>query len=750
MNLFPFLLITGACLGRKIYLGIDFGSNTVKIATMHSGMRRIDAFLDDQAQRETSTFLAFDNDLPVFGFKATTLFGKRPFDVYPRLLSLLGKNFDSEDVLKYRRDFPAAKLQADTAGTVCIEGSDGALISLEEMLGYAFSTIKKNVENQIDGRVEAVTIAVRKELSPDTRGRLLSVARLGGFSAAKLINTGLAAGLSYAFDLKDTKEKVLIYDTGDSYSEASVVSCSAADGAGIEVSSLGTAPGHFGGADVTRTIKEIVLERFFQKNGSREITPKKMNQLIAEIERMKKCLSLGHPLAVHVEDFVEDINLDEVLEGTVVQERLSWMCQKSGELIEKALENSRLQINDITNVFLIGGNSRILFLRKEIEKRVGAERMTKKINDKEAAVFGATIFSLLDGKVPMGKKVNIREELGHEICAVYDGTRNGVYKPEDDQLMVREVFFPKTEEFSFDVYFPCNEQKLFDCMIRGYEDIPHRVIKTAVFFGSSNGVPAVMGAEAVVEVPTEEGKTTDAKHEKKISRVALTYNVSSIFGLSKASFDGILIRLNETLERERQARLIGEERNDLQSRLFELELFINEDGRVFTNEQEKSELHGLFEEAKTHLEKDGWSEEAKGVSERIKGIEVSIKTRIAEFGSLASSFDKFSIGIQKTKTALAGLTAKGEASRERIQNMVQRLETEAGEMEKARKAVIEQKKSEEPFIKTQEIKRMLQEIRREYASIVLLIQKEGEIMETTEPKTEEKTQETSKSEKEEL
>ncbi|OIR58077.1 MAG: hypoxia up-regulated protein 1 [Amphiamblys sp. WSBS2006] len=508
MKCFRVFLLASVCVAKKIYLGVDFGTETLKVAEMHTGKRSIDIFLDEQSSRETDAVFGFEGDVPFFGFKARTMQKKTPKCVYPSVFSLLGQKYNSEEVREYMRRYPSARVVPHEArGTVCVQTEDGKTVAIEEVFGYILSELKREVEARIGGEIVSTSATVPKDTPPMRRVALIEAARLSGLPRFELLNNITAVGLGYVPELpmQPVEKSILVCDTGADHCEAGIVSyCAEGEkGDNLRVSVAGTCSGKFSGGDVDKALMDIVFEETERRE--RRIPEKNIRSLRIEIEKAKKVLCFNRTVAIHLEDIVEGDGFDVAVTREELKSRVEEGIRETVDVIQQTLRKAGKTKEEITEVFLIGGNSRLVALREEIEKVFGKEKLAKKINDKETEVFGAVLYSLYKEGVSMKKRITLEEVAGEEIVLRCPNMAIPICL-QHENIFQRDkgIFVPIQEDFELGLYFGGSERRLLSCRISGFpERKASQDAKTELYFRISNG-GLVSVNNAVIETEVQE------------------------------------------------------------------------------------------------------------------------------------------------------------------------------------------------------------------------------------------------------
>ena len=412
-------------------------------------------------------------------------------------------------------DLAVEQVKREMHKDIQIQMGDQSLTPAEisaKILAY----LKRSAEEQLDEEVDRCVITVPANFPDRARRATKQAGELAGMKVERIINEPTAAALSYNYSDEIDDEHILVYDLGGGTFDVSIVHYRK-QGQIIDVrASAGDK--HLGGKDFDEALAQYVTDQFEDEQGI-TIEPRSGNyyRLLFACEDAKKDLSFNRHASVNIPFFtVKDgapVNLDVDLDRATLEELVGPMIDRTESSIRKALSDADLETGDIDRVVLVGGSTRIPYVRNLVERVMG-QKPRKRVDPDKAVALGAAVqASVIDGNGPIISDV-VPLSLG---TAVLEQSGRGIRPGRYNEIVESNTKMLK------------KHTKTYNTVVEDQETIDFRVYQRAVDSDS-------MQAEIDNETNKEEGFTRLAR--KKIDvpsgpagqkvEVTYTFNVDGI------------------------------------------------------------------------------------------------------------------------------------------------------------------------------------------------------------------------------
>ena len=360
--------------------------------------------LNPQTKRKTSVAVSMKDGERKFGSDAMIVCVKSPKHCYYYLLDLLGKKIDHPAVVAYQKRFPQYTLEADPdRGTVLFRHDSDTLYSVEELLGMILAHAKTQAEAYTEQAVRDVVITTPVFFNQAERLALVASAQLGGLNVLQLMNAPLAVALNYGMfrrkEINGTVKHMMLYDMGAQATTATIVGFQI-----VKTKERGYSETHpqaqilgvgydrtLGGTEITFRVREYLADQFDEmkktKTNVRSV-PRAMGKLLKEAERVKLILSANSECYAQIENVMEDIDFKHHMTRDKLMELIEDLLPRVTKPVERALSTSAMSMDNIDQVILVGGGTRVPKFQELLQSFVGKE-LGKNLNADESAALGA-------------------------------------------------------------------------------------------------------------------------------------------------------------------------------------------------------------------------------------------------------------------------------------------------------------------------------------------------------------------------
>jgi len=372
-------------MGRVI--GIDLGTTNSCVAMVDQGKATV--IPNTGGYKTTPSMFAISPD----GKRLVGHLSKRqaitnPENTLYAAKRLIGRRFDSAEVQKAMSlsPFKIVRGENDDARLEIA----GKVFTCPEIMGVIVREMKRVAEEYLGEPVTQAVITVPAYFNDSQRQSTKDAGKIAGLEVLRIINEPTAAALSYGIG-EERHEKVAVYDLGGGTFDISILEF----GSGV-VEVLATAGNTFlGGEDFDRLLVEYVLKEFESSDGIDLRTDLMALQRLKDAAEKAKCdlsslnaTEINLPFIANDENGARHLNLEitrEVLEGLVGD-----IVHRTLESVEKCVADAGLTPQQIDNVVLVGGQTRMPLVQRAVGDFFGT-RPHKGVNPDEVVAMGAAI-----------------------------------------------------------------------------------------------------------------------------------------------------------------------------------------------------------------------------------------------------------------------------------------------------------------------------------------------------------------------
>uniref|UniRef100_A0A3Q2PA10 Hypoxia up-regulated protein 1 n=1 Tax=Fundulus heteroclitus TaxID=8078 RepID=A0A3Q2PA10_FUNHE len=401
-------------------MSVDLGSEWMKMAIVKPGVP-MEIVLNRESRRKTPTVVCLKENERLFGDSALGSV-KNPKTVYRHLQSLLGKKHDNPQVNVYQNRFPEHHLQEDPVrGTVYFNSSQEMRYSPEELLGMVLNYSRGLAQDFAEQPIKDAVITVPAFFNQAERRAVLHAAQMAGLKVLQLINDNTAVALNYGVfrrkDIDGTAKNVMFYDMGSGSTTATIVSYQT-----VKTKESGTQPQlqirgvgfdrSLGGFEMDLRLRDHLANLFNnQKKSPKDVREnhRAMAKLLKEAQRLKTVLSANVDFMAQVEGLMDDIDFKAKVTRSEFEELCADLFERVPGPVQEALTAADMKLEDIEQVILVGGATRVPRVQEVLLKAVEKQELGKNINADEAAALGGVYQAAALSKAFKVKPFQVRD-----------------------------------------------------------------------------------------------------------------------------------------------------------------------------------------------------------------------------------------------------------------------------------------------------------------------------------------------------
>ncbi|GAA0263710.1 molecular chaperone DnaK [Halobacterium noricense] len=544
-------------------LGIDLGTTNSAFAVMEGGDPEI--IVNSEGDRTTPSVVAFDD-------------GER----------LIGKPAKNQAVQNSEETVASIKRHMGEDYTVELDGEE---YTPEQISAMILQKIKHDAEEYLGQDVEKAVITVPAYFNDKQRQATKNAGEIAGFEVERIVNEPTAASMAYGLD-EDQDQTVLVYDLGGGTFDVSILDL----GGGVYEVVATNGDNDLGGDDWDQAIIDYLADEFENDHGiDLRDDEQALQRLKDAAEEAKIELSSRKETTVNL-PFVTatdsgPVHLEQDITRAKFESLTEDLIERTVGPTEQALEDAGLSKNDIDEVILVGGSTRMPQVQEQVEELVGQEPK-KNVNPDEAVALGAAVQGgVLSGEVDDIVLVDVTPlSLGIEV-------KGGLF----ERLIEKNTAIPTTASKVFTTAAD-NQTSVQIRVFQGEREIANENELLGDF--QLTGIPPAPAGTPEIEVTFEidADGIVNVEAEDKGSGNAESITIEGGVGLSDEEIEEMQEEAEQHAEEDEQRRERIEARNEAEtaiqranSLLEENEELVDEDLEADVNDEIEN-LEALLDE----------------------------------------------------------------------------------------------------------------------------------------------------------
>ena len=370
-------------------IGIDLGTTNSCVAFMDGAQGKV--IENKEGKRTTPSYVAYtDSGEILVGDPAKRQAVTNPENTIFEGKRLIGRKFEDAETQKAIKHVPYKIVKAPN-GSAWIKTKNGKDLSPEAFSAEILRYLKQAAESFLGETVTEAVVTVPAYFNDSQRQATKDAGKIAGLDVLRILNEPTAAALAYGLD-KKKEGKIVVYDLGGGTFDVSVLEIG--DGV-FEVKST-NGDTFLGGADFDNKIQEYIIAEFKKANPGIfiEKDPLAVQRIKEAAEKAKIELSSAMETEVNLPYVTADATGPKHLSLKISRSKLESLVedlvQKTIEPCKKALSDAGLTVNDISDVVLVGGMTRMPRVVEVVKNFFGKEP-NKGVNPDEVVAVGAAI-----------------------------------------------------------------------------------------------------------------------------------------------------------------------------------------------------------------------------------------------------------------------------------------------------------------------------------------------------------------------
>jgi len=368
-------------------VGIDLGTTYSCVGVwLHD---KVEIIPNDQGNRTTPSYVAFTENERLIGDAAKNQVAMNPHNTVFDAKRLIGRKFDDKAVQGDMKHWPFKVINKDSKPHIEVSfKGETKVFAPEEVSSMVLSKMKDCAEQYLGKAVAKAVVTVPAYFNDGQRNATKSAGAIAGLDVIRIINEPTAAAIAYGLNKDEQEQNILIFDLGGGTFDVSILSI---DKGMFEVKAT-AGDTHLGGEDFdNRMVDHLCAEFKAKHNKDLTTNPRSIRRLRTACERAKRNLSSNAKTTVEIDSLIDGIDFNTNVSRAKFEQLNADLFKKCIEPVGRVLADSGLRQDQIHEVVLVGGSTRIPKVQELLKEFFNGKELCKSINPDEAVAYGAAV-----------------------------------------------------------------------------------------------------------------------------------------------------------------------------------------------------------------------------------------------------------------------------------------------------------------------------------------------------------------------
>ena len=370
-------------------IGIDLGTTYSCVGVWQND--KVDIIANDQGNRTTPSYVAFTETERLIGDAAKNQVARNPENTVFDAKRLIGRKFDDKDIQADIKHWPFKVEPAADGKPIIVVSYMGEQKKFqpEQISSMVLIKMRETAEAYLNKKVKDAVVTVPAYFNDSQRQATKDAGAIAGLNVLRIINEPTAAAIAYGLDKKSSQERnVLIFDLGGGTFDVSLLTIEE----GIFEVKATNGHTHLGGEDFDNRLVNFCVDDFKKKYGiDISKNARSLRRLRTQCEKAKRILSSAVNATIECEALADGQDYNCNLSRAKFEELNIDLFKKCIPPVENVLKDSGLSKDQVHDVVLVGGSTRIPKIQQMIKDFFNGKEPNKSINPDEAVAYGAAV-----------------------------------------------------------------------------------------------------------------------------------------------------------------------------------------------------------------------------------------------------------------------------------------------------------------------------------------------------------------------